>query len=237
MMDRRAFLGTLTGRLLVTPFAVEAQHAGRSPRVGFLILGQPSARITINAKEAFSGGLREEGYLEGQGITIEYRYSDFEGLLNAANDLVRLNVDVIIAEGTAGALAAKRATSTIPIVAWAMADPIADELVASLARPGANVTGNTFLAPELGPKRLQLLQEIVPGVTRIAVLQHPHVYGEGTMRNMLTEMEGIAKTGGIELQANAPGPPRGTPGRAAPAARSLPAGGGGRRATRESVRV
>ena len=118
---------------------------------------------------------------------------------SAANDLVRLNVDVIVAGGgTPAALAAKRATTTIPIVARAMADPVADGLVANLARPGGNVTGNTFLAPELGPKRLQLLREIVPSVTRVAVLQHPGVYSERTMRGMLNGMRAAAV--GLQLQ-------------------------------------
>jgi len=138
--------------------------------------------------------------VEGQDIAIEYRYGDLDGLRSAANDLVRLNVDVIVAGGTPAALAAKRATNTIPIVGGAMADPVADGLVASLARPGGNVTGNTFLAPELGPKRLQLLREVVPGVTRVAALQHPGVYGERTMRDMLNEMEARAKASEVELQ-------------------------------------
>ena len=116
----------------------------------------------------------------------------------ATHDLVRLHVDVIVTGGTPAALAVKRATNTIPIVVVAMADPVADGLVASLARPGGNVTGNTFLGPELGPKRLQLMREVVPGVPRVAVLQHPGVYSERTMREML---EGIrAAAVGIDLQ-------------------------------------
>jgi putative ABC transport system substrate-binding protein len=157
--------------------------------------------MVLSLTEAFRRGLREHGgYVEGQDIAIEYRYGDLDGLRSAANDLVRLNVDVIVAGGTPAALAAKRATNTIPIVGGAMADPVADGLVASLARPGGNVTGNTFLAPELGPKRLQLLREVVPGVTRVAALQHPGVYGERTMRDMLNEMEARAKASGVELQ-------------------------------------
>jgi putative ABC transport system substrate-binding protein len=118
--------------------------------------------------EALSQGLREQGsYVEGQNIAFEYRYEDLDGLRSAANDLVRLNVDVIVAGGTPAALAAKRATNTMPIVGVAMADPVADGLVTSLARPGGNITGNTFLAPELGPKRLQLLREVLPRVTRL----------------------------------------------------------------------
>ncbi len=191
----------LTGGLLAAPLAAAAQEykAGRVPRVGLLLLGDPSSPIVVRATEAFRQGLREYGgYVEGRNIAIEYRYGDFDGLRIAANDLVRLNVDVIVAQGTPGALAAKRATNTIPIVAGNMADPVADGLVASLARPGGNVTGNTFLAPELGPKRLQLLREVVPEVTRVATLQHPGVYSERTSQDML---EGIRATAvGIELQ-------------------------------------
>ena len=174
-MNRRDFFGTLGVGLLAAPLTAEAQQVVRRvPRVGVLWQGDPSAPMVLSLTEAFRRGLREHGgYVEGQDIAIEYRYGDLDGLRSAANDLVRLNVDVIVAGGTPAALAARRATNTIPIVGGAMADPVADGLVASLARPGGNVTGNTFLAPELGPKRLQLLREVVPGVTRVAALQHP----------------------------------------------------------------
>ena len=199
-MNRRTFLCGLTLGAVVTPLGAGAQQAGRRvPRVGSLWQGDPSAPIILSVTEAFRRGLREHGgYVEGQNIAIEYRYGDLDGLASLANDLVRLNVDVILAGGTPAALAAKRATNTIPIVVSTMADPVADGLVASLARPGGNVTGNTFLAPELGPKRLQLLREVIPGVPRVAVLQHRGVYSERTMRDML---EGIrAAAVGIELQ-------------------------------------
>jgi putative tryptophan/tyrosine transport system substrate-binding protein len=199
MMNRRAFVSGLA-TVLAAPLAAEAQQAGGVSRVGALYQGEPSAPISLSFRESFTRGLREEGYVEGENITIEYRYGALDELLNAANDLIRLNVDVIIAGGTPAALAAKRATTTIPIVVVAMADPVVDGLVASLARPGANITGNTFLAPELGPKRLQLLREVVPGVTRIAALQQPAVYSERTMRNMLTEVEESAKASGVKLQ-------------------------------------
>ena len=202
MISRRSLIVTLAGGLLAAPLAAQAQQAARRvPRVGVLWQGEPSVPMVLSLTEAFRRGLREHGgYVEGQDIAIEYRYGDLDGLRSAANDLVRLNVDVIVAGGTPAALAAKRATNTIPIVGGAMADPVADGLVASLARPGGNVTGNTFLAPELGPKRLQLLREVVPGVTRVAALQHPGVYGERTMRDMLNEMEARAKASGVELQ-------------------------------------
>jgi len=107
---------------------------------------------------------------------------------------------VIVAGGTPAAIAAKRATSAIPIVAANMADPVADGLVVSLTRPGSNVTGNTFLGPELGPKRLQLLREVIPQVSRVAALQHPSVYSERTMQDMLKELERTAASSGVELQ-------------------------------------
>jgi ABC-type uncharacterized transport system substrate-binding protein len=197
--DRRSFLAGV-GAVVIMPPVTQAQQAGKMPRVGFLIQGEPSAPIVLSIKESNSRGLREEGFVEGQNITIEYRYGDLDRLIDAANELVHLNVDVILAGGTPAALAAKRATHTIPIVVGNMADPLADGLVASLARPGGNITGNTFLAPELGSKRLQLLREVVPRVTRIAALQHPGVYSEHTMQSMLTEIEGRAKASGVELQ-------------------------------------
>jgi len=195
-MDRRRFLLTSLAGALAAPLAAEAQQAGkRLPRVGFLLSGDPSSPIVIRAVESFRQGLREHGeYVEGQNIAIEFRSGD----LNGANDLVRVNVDVIVAAGTPAALAAKRTASKIPIVGLVLADPVADGLVASLAQPGANITGNTFLAPELGPKRLQLLREVVPGVTRVGVLQHRAVYSERTMREMVDGIRAAAV--GIELQ-------------------------------------
>ncbi len=203
-MTRRTFLCGLTLGAVVTPQRTGAQQTfsgGRVLRVGVLRQGDPSAPIFLRVTEAFRQGLREQGgYVEGQNIAIEYRYGDLDGLRSAANDLVRLNVDVIVAGGTPAALAAKRATNTMPIVGVALADPVADGLVASLARPGGNITGNTFLAPELGPKRLQLLREVLPQVTRVAALQHPDVYSERTMRDMLKEIEAEAKAGRLQLQ-------------------------------------
>src|SRR5262249_3410512 len=160
--------------------AAEAQQAAkRVPRVGFLLAGDPSSPILISFVEGFRRGLREHGeYVEGQNISIQFRPVD----MNGAHHLVRLKVDVIVAGGTLATVIAKRATNKIPIVGLILADPVADGLVASLAQPGANITGNTFLAPEVGPKRLQLLREVVPGVTRVAVLQHRAAYSERTMR-------------------------------------------------------
>jgi ABC-type uncharacterized transport system substrate-binding protein len=200
-MDRRALICSALA-LFATPLAADAQ-AGKVYRVGVLWQGDPSASIVLRGTEAFRRGLQEHGgYVDGQNIAIEYRYGDLDGLASLANDLVRLNVDVIFAAGTPAALAAKRATNTIPIVGGVLADPVADGLVASLARPGGNVTGNTFLAPELGAKRLQMLREVVPGVRRVAVLQHPGVYSDRTMRDMLKGIRAAAV--GIDLQVLEP---------------------------------
>jgi putative tryptophan/tyrosine transport system substrate-binding protein len=201
-MRRRAFLVLVGGAMVAAPLAARAQRPQRSmPLVGAIWPGEPSAPISVRVREAFLRGLREDGYVEGQNIVIEHRYGvGPDGMDKATADLMRLNVDVIMASSTPAALAAKRATSAIPIVGAVMADPLADGLIASLARPGGNITGNTFIAPELGPKRLQLLREIVPAVTKIAALQHPGVYSERTMRNMRTEIEENTKESGLELQ-------------------------------------
>jgi len=197
---RRIGLVVVLALSLFTPLAASAEQAGRKvPRVGVLLQGDPSAPIVLRVTEAFRQGLREYGgYVEGQNVVIEYRSGDLDGLRSAANDLVRLNVNVIAAMGTPAALAAKGATNTTPIVGWAMADPVGDGLAGGLARPGSNVTGNTFLAPELGPKRLQLLREVVPEISHLAVLQHPGVYSERTMGDMLRGLQVAAV--GMELR-------------------------------------
>jgi ABC-type uncharacterized transport system substrate-binding protein len=209
VISRRDFVATLATGLLVAPLAAGAQQVRRRVAlVGLLQQGHSSDPMRSRTAEAFRQGLRENGhYVEGQNIAIEYRYGDVDALRSLANELVGLNVDVIAAGGTPAAIAAKRATNTIPIVVANMADPVADGLVVSLAQPGGNVTGNTFLGPELGPKRLQLLREVIPRVSRVAALRHPGVYGERTMRDMLKELEKAARSIGVELQvvgANSP---------------------------------
>jgi putative ABC transport system substrate-binding protein len=201
-MRRREFIAALGGAAVARPVIALGQQTPRAvPLIGALYPGEPSAPISRGFKDAFQQGLREDGYIEGQNIAIEHRYAkDSDEISKAANDLVGLGVDVIVAYGTPNALAVKRATSSIPIVGATMADPVADGLVASLSRPGGNLTGNTFIGPELGSKRLQLLRELVPGITRIAGLQHPGVYGERTMRNMLVETQESAKESGAEFQ-------------------------------------
>jgi ABC-type uncharacterized transport system substrate-binding protein len=199
-MERRDFVTGFTAMLAVAGVA-SAQQQHRVPRIGVIFPGESSSEMAVAGREATLAGLRDEGYVDGENITIEYRYATtVDGLQAAANEFVRANVDVICAAGTPATLAAKRATKTIPIIGFNMADPVADGLVASLARPGANITGNTFLAPELGPKRLQLFREVIPTINRVAVLQQPGVYSDQTMRTMVTELDRAAKGSRVEVQ-------------------------------------
>jgi putative ABC transport system substrate-binding protein len=202
-MQRRKFITLLGGAAAAWPFAARAQQTTRIPRIGVLSPG-PSVdsnpnRVTVNA---FVAGLRELGYAEGQNITIqrEFAGSNVDRLHELAAELVKSNVDVIVAFSSTAARPAKQATSAIPIVAIAMADPVEDELVASLARPGGNVTGTTFLGPELVTKRLELLSEVVPQHSHVAILWHPHAYSDRTMDRMCKEAEHAAETLGMQLQ-------------------------------------
>ena len=175
-MDRRAFLGTLG--LLAVPRAAEAQPARRPARVGFLT---PSSESSFQSgerrlyREAFSERLRELGWTEGQNLVIEGRYADgaYDRLGPLATELVRLPVDVIFANSAPAALAAKRATTSIPIVFETLGEPISAGLVSSLARPGGNLTGISGLGPELSGKRLELLKELIPALRRVALLVNP----------------------------------------------------------------
>jgi putative tryptophan/tyrosine transport system substrate-binding protein len=201
-MRRRAFI-TLLGGAAAWPLAAHAQQVGKVPRIGCLSPGRSELPDpTFNMLNAFLQGLHELGYTEGQNLAIDSQYADgnSDRLRELAAELVRRKPDIIVAFSTTAARPVKQATGTIPIVAVAMADPVADELVASLARPGGNVTGTTFLGPELAAKRLQLLREIVPGVSRVAALWHPNAYGERTMAAVLNEIEIAARTLGLHLQ-------------------------------------
>src|SRR3984893_10108019 len=200
-LKRREFI-TFIGLATALPLAVHAQQAAKIPRIGILSPGRPSADPIINNINSFLQGLRELGYTEGQNVTIqpEFAEGNADRLSELANKLIAAKVDVIVAFSTTAARAAKQATSTIPIVAIAMADPVADGLVASLARPGGNVTGTTFLGPELVGKRLQLLGKVVPQLVRVGVLVHPRAYSDRTMAGMSTEIEREAQALGITLQ-------------------------------------
>ena len=200
-MDRRAVIAGGVA-LLAWPLAADAQQQAKIARIGNLTigsLGSPEIRASV---DAFRQGLRELGYVEGQNILIEYRAADgkVDRLPGLASELVRLKVDVIVAGATPAARAAQQATTTIPIVAVAMGDPVRDGLVASLARPGGNITGSTFLGPELVPKRMELFKEALPRMSRVAVLWHRGAFGERTIKELLNQTEAAARTLGVQLQ-------------------------------------
>src|SRR6266550_7447988 len=196
-MDRRDMLLSLLA-LVAAPLAAEAQQASNVARIGHL---ETNPATSPHVREAFLQGLRELGYVEGRNLVIEYR--DAEGkadrLPALAAELVALKVDVIVASGTLAALAAKQATRTLPIVFSPAGDPVGSGLVTSLARPGGNVTGLSAFAPELVGKRLELLKQAVPGVSRVAVLWQPGAFGERTEKDILKEAEVTARALGVRL--------------------------------------
>jgi putative ABC transport system substrate-binding protein len=167
-MDRRAFIATVTASILAAPVAVKA---GKVWRIGVLLnLYPPDA----DPPQAFRQGLRDLGYVEGRNLVIDWRYQlDRDRLPTLATELVRLKPDVIVADVTSAVRAAMQATSTIPIVMTSSADAVGGRLVDNLARPGGNVTGLTMMLAEMSAKRLQLLKEVVPTVSRVAVLWDP----------------------------------------------------------------
>jgi putative ABC transport system substrate-binding protein len=196
-MERRTFLTIATGGLLAAPLAAEAQPAGRVWRIGYLATQHRETQSHLI--QAFEEGLRERGYTLGRDIVIEHRSSEghYERLPALAADLVRLKVDVIVAAATQNVAAAKQATRTIPIVMTDAANPVGTGLVASLARPGGNVTGLSVLTPEMVGKQLELLKELVPGVSRVAVLWNP-TRAEHLL--LLREAAGAGRSLGLQLQ-------------------------------------
>jgi putative ABC transport system substrate-binding protein len=182
--------------LLALGVTAEAQQPKKVPRIGLLVPSSASSDST--GRDAFLQGLRDLGYVDGKNIAIEYRYTEGEldRLPDLAAELVRLNVDVIVTAAISSVRAAKNATATIPIV-FVVGDAVDSGLVSSLARPGGNATGLTFLAPELDGKRLELLKEAFPKVTRVAFLWRvPAARGDP-----LKETEAVAKTLGLRLQS------------------------------------
>jgi putative ABC transport system substrate-binding protein len=166
---RRQFI-TLLGGAVAWPLAARAQQVSKVPRIGFLGMTSP---WTLAARmEALRLGLRDFGYIEGTNITIEYRWAEghYGRLPELAAELTRSNVDLIITHGTPGTLAARNATATIPIVMAVIGDAVASGVVASIARPGGNTTGQSFFDPELRAKRIELLKELMPRLTQVAVL-------------------------------------------------------------------
>src|SRR3989454_8722705 len=167
MLIRLAVILTLS--LTLAPLGAGAQQTGKVPRIGFL--GAASAFTEKSRIEAFRQGLHELGYVEGENIVIEWRWAEgkFDRLPVLAAELVRLNVEVIVTGGSTSSGAAKKVTTTIPIVMAQTNDPVGSGFVASLARPGGNMTGLSTFAPELSGKRLELLKEVVPKLSRVAV--------------------------------------------------------------------
>ena len=170
-MRRREFITLLGGAAVAWPLSAHAQQpSAKVFRIGYL--GLTTAESLPKRPEAFRAGLRDLGYLEGRDFVIEYRWADnnYDRLPTLLADLVRLNVDVIVTHGTPGSLAAKKATTTIPVVFAVVGDALGSGIVSTLARPEANVTGSTYFNPELAAKRLELLKEAMPGLTNVGIL-------------------------------------------------------------------
>ena len=198
MTTRRCFLGALAGCLLAAPLAAAAQPAGKVYRIGVLLIG--SRAPAEHLLQAFEHALRERGWMPGQNVVIEYRWAEgtYDRLPALAAELVRLEPQVIVTVGTAAARAAKDATSKIPIVMVNATDPIGEGLIASLARPGGNVTGLTFIPTrEMYAKQLQLLKEAVPRARRLAVLRNP---ANPSHSQSVKTVEQAARSLGVELQ-------------------------------------
>src|SRR5262245_14542586 len=196
-MRRIGFAVVLTLSLTLAPIAAEAQAPAKIPRLGYLSPVSPEPPTPF--LEAFRQGLRELGYIEGQNIAIEYRWAEGrpDRLSTLAAELVRLKVDVIVTLIQPAPLAAKDATTTIPIVFALVADPVGQGLVDSLARPGRNITGPTIMSTEIVGKQLELLKDAVPNVSRIAILQNPDTH---TRLPWLKHLEDAARPLGVQLR-------------------------------------
>jgi putative ABC transport system substrate-binding protein len=188
-MQRREFV-TLIGSAAAWPLAARAQQPVKVPRIGII----DNAPIW----DPFRAGLRGLGYIEGRNITIEYRSAEGkpDRLAAAAAELVRIPVDVIVTQGSPPTTAAKQATTTIPIVMIGIGDPVRAGFAASLARPGGNITGNTILGPDIAAKRLQLIKEVLPFVSRVAFLWNPD---NASHAPHLEELQVAAPTLGLKL--------------------------------------
>jgi len=197
-MDRRAFIGGLAGGLLAAPLAAEAQQAGKVVRIGLLSYAASDSASAARWK-AFRDGLRELGYVEGQNVIFESRWGDGQvgRLRGLAAELIDAKVDILVTATSEAALAAKQATSSIPIVTATGADPVELGLVASLARPGGNVTGVFSMSNELAGKRLELLKQLIPRVSRVAFLRDSD--NRASALN-LREAESAARTLGLTVQ-------------------------------------
>ena len=199
MNARRRLVLALMAGALTAPFASFAQQPTKSARIGFLAPTSP--QVLSTRLQAFRDGLRELGYVEGKNLQLEVRWGEgkLERLPTLADELVQAKVDVIVAATSPSVVAARQATQTVPIVMPVSSDPVGDGLVASLARPGGNITGLSLMAPELGQKRLQLLQETFPKVSRaVAVLWNPAYVG---MRARFEQTQVAAPAAGLTVRS------------------------------------
>jgi putative ABC transport system substrate-binding protein len=194
-MRRREFITLIGGAAAAWPIATRAQQHS-IPVVGFL--GALSASSWATRVEALRAGLRDLGYVEGKNIVIEFRWAEgnYDRLVDLAGELVRLKVDVLVTHGTPGVLAAKQATSTIPIVMAVVGDALGSGVVSSLARPDRNVTGLTFFNPEIAAKRLELLKEAVPNLTDVGILLN---LANPINEPILLQMSNVAQSLKLEL--------------------------------------
>jgi putative ABC transport system substrate-binding protein len=195
-MRRRKFIAVFAVTTAAWPLGTRAQQGGKVYKIGVLSAGSSET----GGRSIVPDALRELGYAEGKNLTFERRYAEdrLDRLPRLAAELVSLKVDVIMAAGTLAPLAAKRATSTIPIVMMSAGDPVGSGLVVSLAQPGGNVTGMSLMAPDLGGKRLELLKELLPGISRVAVLWNA---ANPYSALVFKETGGAAQTLGVELQS------------------------------------
>lgn len=205
-MNRRNLLIALAAGALGAPFASFGQQPEKITRIGFLI--PVSASSYASRVEALRAGLRDLGYAEGKNFVIEFRWADgkYDRLAGLAAELVGLKVDIIVTAGTPGTRAAKQATATIPIVMAVSGDAVATGLITSLARPGGNITGTTYFDPELHAKRLELLKEAIPRITRVGTLINPE--NPQTMGTTLQALRRAAGSLKLELplfEARSPG--------------------------------
>lgn len=203
-MDKKIGLVVLASLILLSLDLAEAQQTRKVARIGFLDNSTASGSAIL--VEAFRQELSKLGWIEGKNITIEYRFSDGkpERLPELVAELLRLKIDVVVTRGVPPNLAAKNATTTIPIVMAVSADPVGESLVTSLARPGGNVTGNSGLLPELNTKRLDILKDAVPKLTRVGLLHGPGDYLAGALQ--LKELRAAALALKLRLEEIKPNP-------------------------------
>ena len=204
-MNRRTFVGAVASALLTMPLATEAQHSGGVPRIGYLVVNR--AEVSRGPLAAFRQGLRERGWIEGQNIVIEVRYAEghVDQLPALVAELIGLKVDIIVTTSSSTTWAAKDATRSIPIVMGVSADALGEGLVTSLARPGGNITGMTYLiGPEIAGKHLELLKAVAPAASRVAVLANP---ANRSHANLTRELRAAARTLAVQLQVFDAGSP------------------------------